>query len=176
MTKVETGKVLFFLKALYPTQFSKYSDRDMQGMVDAWFVMLKDYNFADAMEGAKSFAATDRSGFCPSVGQVIDKIVVTNPIKALTAEEMWAKVYKAIISLRWENPQYDFDRLPEEARKIVGSAAELKRMAYCDENQLGNEKARFIRAYNDLMNRVKDYMKTPVALEEHRLLQIEASE
>lgn len=175
MTKTETGQVLFFLKALYPTQFGKYSERDMQSMVDAWFVMLKDYKFADVMEGAKTFAATDQSGFCPSVGQVINRIVVTNPIHVLTAEEMWAKVYKAIISLHWESPQTDFDKLPETARKIVGSAAELKRMAYCDEKQLSNEKARFIRAYNDLIFRVGEYMKTPAAIAETRLLQIEAN-
>ena len=46
--------------------------------------------------------------------------------------EAWAMVRKALESLKWDNPQEEYDKLPEVVRRAVGNPANLKEWAMSD--------------------------------------------
>lgn len=71
MTKEQTIKVLELLNAFYAG-----GKNDPQQQVIAWHLILKDYDFQDAMNAVLNYAKTDRREYAqfPTVGRIIEQI------------------------------------------------------------------------------------------------------
>lgn len=169
MTRQELSQIIFFLRAIYPAHYAKFTKADYDAMIDAWSVMLEGFSYEAVFAGTKAFVATDRSGFPPSVGQVLDcvRVASSNPADQITAAEAWDQVYKAVCNLRWDEPEKEFNKLPEVSRKIVGTAANLREIAMMDtDSVMIGEKARFMRQYDAYKEQEKEYLKIPVSVRE----------
>lgn len=164
MTREQVAKVLFYLRAVYPAHFQKYSDNDFYAMVDAWSDTLVNEDYEQIMAGAKAFVVSDRAGFPPTVGQVLGCVQkATNaPIEKMTGAEMWDKVFKAAENLDWMTPEKEFNKLPRIAQKIVGSPASLKEIAAMPTTDVMiGERARFIHRFETYMEEEHEYEQIP---------------
>ncbi len=164
MTRQELSQIIFFLRAIYPRHYDKFTKADYDAMVDAWGLMLDGYSYEKVFAGTKAFVATDKSGFPPSVGQILDciRVASSNPAEQITSAEAWDQVYKAVCNLRWDEPEKEFNKLPEVSRKVIGTAANLREIAMMDtDSVMIGEKARFMRMYDAYKEQEKDYLKIP---------------
>lgn len=164
MTKQEAMKLLYVIKASYVRHFDKFTNQDMSSMADAWAFALSDITYESASIGLRVYMASERDGFPPSVGQIIDcyNRTLQSPEEEVTAAEAWEYVWKAITNLRWEEPELEFNKLPKKVQKVIGTASSLREIARMDSNDVMiGEKARFIHAYDAYTEREKDYMRIP---------------
>lgn len=164
MTKQEAMKLLYVVKATYIRHFDKATTNDISNLADAWVYALDGWSYEEAAAGLKAYLANDRDGFPPVPGQIIGYIrkAQVSPAQETTAAEAWDQVYKAICNLSWDEPEKEFDKLPEISRKVIGTAAGLREIAAMDiDSVMIGEKARFIHAYNAYKKDEVDYYRIP---------------
>ena len=81
MNKAETKALLQIVSALYPN----WKPENLDLTVGAWTAVLEDENAQEMADALKRYARNDKSGFAPSVGQLLNQ----KPIKY---ESAYAKV------------------------------------------------------------------------------------
>lgn len=164
MTREETIQLLMTIQAAFPN----YKVTDKTVTVNIWLSMLEDYDSNLVMASLKSYIATDKTGFAPSIGQIIDKahaLVKLNGNSELTETEAWALVSKALRNGVY-NSESEFNKLPETVQKAVGSH-EMLRVWATDENF--NESvvsSNFMRSYKAVLNRKTEIEKLPASVVE----------
>lgn len=168
MTTQEAAKLIYVIKATYPAQFSRMSTADLENMVQAWSGVMENYTYSQASAGLKIYLASDTKGFPPSPGQVIDCIEkVTHPAATmLTEDEAWYLVARAA-----ENSTYhaaaEFEKLPEEVRRIVVSPDRLHEMALMDVDEFQTvERSHFVRSYRAAKERSREEAKIPESIKQ----------
>lgn len=167
MNRQEAIKLIFVMKATYPKHFQNATTEDISNMADAWSFHLSEYTYEQMSMGLKIYTVSDKSGFPPSPGQIIDcyRKSLESPEDEVTAAEAWEFVWKAMCKLSWENPEEEFDKLPKNTQKAIGSASALKQMAMMETDHLMiGEKARFMRQYDAYKERENEYLKLPQAV------------
>lgn len=157
MNREETKKILMNIQCSYANWKPA---GDMSFMIDIWRDDLSDYSYEQVYTALKMYKATDRSGFAPNVGQLIDKIHSMNPVKQLNANEAWALVYKALCNSTY-HAQEEFDALPELVQKAVGSPDNLRAMASDSNFNEGVEKSLFSKVYGTVIKREDDMLRLP---------------
>ena len=169
MNKQEAMKLLYVIKASYVRHFDKFTNQDMSSMAEAWAFALSDITYESASIGLKVYMASEREGFPPSAGQIIDCYLRTlkSPEEEVTAAEAWEYVWKAMENLRWDEPELEFNKLPKRIQKVIGTASGLHEMASMNMSDLMiGEKARFIHEYNAYKDRESDYNRLPQTVRE----------
>ena len=164
MTRDEVGKILFYLRSIYPMHFQKHSDTDFYAMVDAWAATLESEDYDLIFAAAKAYVVSDRSGFPPTVGQILGCVqkATKAPISQMTGAEMWDLIYKALENLDWMHPEREYEKLPRIAQKIVGSPAALKEIAAMPTTDVMiGERARFIHRFESYMEQENHYEEIP---------------
>ena len=163
MTKQETAKIIYVIKATYPNSFKNYTTQDYDNMIVAWSSVMEDYTYEQASAGLKVYLSSDTKGFPPSPGQVIDCItkITTPPQNDLTVDEAWGYVLKAAANSGY-NAAAEFEKLPEIVRKTVGSVANLRNMGMMNSDEFHTvEKSHFYRSYRTNVEREKEIAKIP---------------
>ena len=156
MSREETKKIIAIMIASYP----HYKPDDMQMTLVAWDEMLRDYDYRTVAVALKTFIATDTSGFAPSIGQIIDNIAKVTVPSSMGESEAWALVRKAIENGAY-NSQREFDRLPGEIQKAVGSANQIHAWAIDENYNEGVISSNFMRAYRTECKRQEEYNRMP---------------
>lgn len=161
MTKKETAQILAILKEYYPRDFTS---TDLQTKVEAWYLVLKDYEYVVAQNAVIAFVTSDLQGFMPSVGQIIDKIKqISSPEKELTEAEAWAKVYKAICNSAY-NSKEEFAKLPDAIQRAVGNPDVLKSWSLLTVDEVNTViQSNFMRSYKSANTQQKQYDALPNA-------------
>lgn len=120
MTKDDVIK-LFSLMTLH---FDNFKMAEPEKMVDAWLLVLQEYNYEDVMTAYTTYLKSNLSGFLPSISQIVGLIEKTADLANYSASEAWAKVRVAIgRSGRYANEE--FAKLDPLMQKAVGSADQL---------------------------------------------------
>jgi hypothetical protein len=167
MTKDETRRLLLAIQTAYPN----YRPKDNEAAVNLWTSVMDDIPLNMAMIALKSYIRTDQSGFAPSIGQLIGMIDLVEHPQTLTASEAWAMVLKAVQNGLY-GCQEEFDALPADVQRAVGSAGQIRAWAFCDEEYLGTvAKGSFERTYNAITAKSEKISMLPpnlrAALEQH---------
>ena len=144
MTKDETRILLATINSIYPN----FKVDDPEQTVNAWHLFLDDQPTVLINAALKVYVASNRSGFAPSVGQLIQgaQELREKDSTVLSAGEAWGIVYKAICR-SGDNSQEEFDKLPPEIQKAVGSPGQLRAWALDDQFNEGVASSNFRRAY-----------------------------
>lgn len=74
MTQEETAKIVAVVCANYPTSFRNMPRGDLESMIRAWSVTLGEYEYEKVSIGLMRFIKSDKNGFPPVPGQIIDKM------------------------------------------------------------------------------------------------------
>ena len=115
-----------------------------------WANMMDDIPYEQAMVALKAFSRSDKSGFAPSVGQLIN--IIKPPMEnALMA---WGRVQRAIRNSQY-NSELEFAQLPDDIKRAVGGAGQLKAWSMMDRRDVETiAQSQFIKAYNMEMERI----------------------
>lgn len=161
MDRTETVKILAILRGAYP-QF--YRDTDKQEALDTvnlWQSMFADDDFTIVSAAVKALISADEKGFPPVIGQVKARIRKITQPPQITDGEAWALVSKAIRNGYYSSKE-EFDALPENIRRIVGSPQQLKDWSMMDSDTVHSVVAsNFQRAYRVRTQNDAEYAALP---------------
>ena len=148
MTMREAGQILTIMQTVYPDSFRGQSDEALSAMVRVWAQIFADESFDDVANAVYAHMATSTDKFMPVPGTIKAKLHdIANP-DAMTEDEAWRIIAKALRNGGLYNSREEFDKLPAELRKIVHDPMQLKEWAMMDEETVQSVVAsNFRRSY-----------------------------
>ena len=132
MDMKETKRILADITAMYP---SFIKDRDPRVLSLVWQQVFANTPYPLVNQALYAFFSTDVKGFPPTPGALNAFIRKIQQLNAPSEDEAWIKVYKAI-SRGLYNSREEFDKLPLDIRKIVGSPRMLYEWAQMDSSEV----------------------------------------
>ena len=164
MTKQETYQVLATLQAFYPDAFRGMSEEATQLKIELWREMFADEPGSLVQAAVKAYISTDKKGFMPVPGQIKEQMSIITKQDPEGEQEAWDRVVKALGNSTY-NSATEFEKLPEDIKRAVGSANILKDWAAVDTSQLQTVIAsNFKRDYRNIVSQRKDLAKVPNAV------------
>lgn len=155
MNRNQVIELLSTIQSLYPN----FKVENKTFTVNAWFEMLKDCDYCMIQQGLKVFVKTDKSGFAPSIGQLIDKAQMSHKPSELNELEAWSLVSNALRNGIYK-PAEEFTKLPPLVQKAVGSIDNLRHWAESDINTIETViQSNFIRTYRAVVSQSNDVYK-----------------
>jgi len=165
MTDQETWKLIYVIKASYPSFYKDFKPVDYENLFTAWNMVMDDYSYEQASAGLKVFLTSDTKGFPPSPGQVVDCIVkITKPDTEQLPEAAAWDIVRRAIERGIYHAEEDFNNFPEIIKKCVGSPANIREMATNADFNEGVESSNFYRKYRNCLERDKQDAKIPKAV------------
>lgn len=160
MTIQETGTIMDILAAAYPKFYSS-RDVDMKNVMKLWATMFAEDDVRIVAAAVKVLIASDSKGFPPVIGQVKDKIRLLTKKKTMDEAEAWATVKRAIRNSGYE-ARKEFEALPDEIQRIVGSPNQLRDWAMMDSDTVNSVVAsNFQRAFRTRSAARQEYAAIP---------------
>lgn len=159
MTREETVKLMMMIQAAYPN----YKPAEKSITVNMWHLMFEGYDFNLVQMGLQAYITSDTSGFAPSIGQIMNKIRmidVENAPKSLSETEAWSLVSRALRNSAYHSSE-EFEKLPEEVKKAVGSPHMLETWAKDENYNESVVSSNFMRSYKQIVKRNEEYMALP---------------
>lgn len=166
MTKEETKKILFVVKAAYPENYIRLGEQDLHLLLTTWAALLADYSYSDVSAALQSYLVNDTYGRAPKIGQIIEAVQKMHRKDELNANEAWALVYKAIGRSSYYAEE-EFNKLPPVVQKAVGSYRNLQDYASMNISDVQvTVKAHFKSVYEVELRRKQEFDKLPQQLKE----------
>ena len=131
MTRQETGIIMDILATAYPRFYAGPDAPDPEKAVALWAEMFAEDDVAVVAAAVKALIATDDKGFPPHIGAVKAKVRQITQPTGMTPQEAWNLVAKAIRNSAYES-QEEYDKLPREVQRLVGSPNQLRDWATMD--------------------------------------------
>lgn len=155
MTREETIKILMLVQAAYPN----YKSPDKTITVNLWCRMLQEYTYQQVEAAVDAYIRTDKSGFAPSVGNIIDKIQMIFSVEDDVNEMVaWNMVLKAIRNSGY-HAEEEFAKLPKPVQRAAVSPGQLREWALTENMNIEVVSSNFMRAYRIELERQKEIMK-----------------
>lgn len=142
MTRDETIKILMVIQAAYPN----FKPPDKTVAVNLWHEMLSDYPYEKVSVAVKAYIRTDRSGFAPGIGAVVDIMQSLFGDQEKSEAEAWELVLKAVGNSGY-NAEEEFQKLPEILKRVVGGPQSLREMALSEKFNASVESSNFKKLY-----------------------------
>lgn len=140
MQEAEALKLIRVMMDLYPN-FHPTSPAET---AVTWATVLYDIPYDQASRALMAYVRVDKSGFAPTPGQLMD-VIKPPQENSLTA---WGRVEKALRNSQY-NSELEFAQLPDDIKRAVGGAGQLKAWAMLDRRDIEIvAKSHFIKAYN----------------------------
>lgn len=157
MTRDETINILLTIQAAYPN----FRVQDKTITVNTWHSLLGRYDYSQVISAVEAYVRSDKSGFAPSVGQVIDKICSIYENNDVNEIAAWGMVLKALRNSAY-HAEEEFEKLPPAIQRTVSSPGQLKEwatMENLDGTGLNVIQSNFMRTYRLEAERQKEKMR-----------------
>lgn len=126
MTFNETIELLKNIDSLFPSASTdKLTDEQLQIKAVFWADIMKDISYKQALDGLRHYAATSTTGFAPQPAHILNYARHKN---RLSDAEIERYLLDALSNSAY-NSEVEFDKLPEDLKKIIGNSGELRRQA-----------------------------------------------
>ena len=131
MTLEETKKLLITINALYPN----WNVENPEATTQAWHWTLEEYP-AEAVNAAlQVYVKTNKTGFAPSVSQLINSMYEPSVQDRLSEGDAWALVKKAISDGGY-HAEERYNELPELVQRAIGSPSMIHQWAMTDSSEV----------------------------------------
>ena len=161
MDRTETMKILSVLRGAYPAFYRDTSRQEAEAIVNLWAAMFADEDYELVGAAVKSLIVADTKGFPPVIGQVKEYIRKLTAPQEMTESEAWALVSKAIRNGIW-GAKKEFEALPPQIQRIVGSPQQLTDWAQMDSDSVHSVVAsNFQRSFRAKAKADKEYAALP---------------
>lgn len=156
VTRDETINILMTIQAAYPS--FKVPDKTIA--VNTWHSILSEYQYSQVGAALKKYIQTNKSGFAPSIGQIIDSISEIYSKNDKNEIEAWNIVWKAIRSSGdYNRALVNFENFPQVIKKSVGSPGQLKEWALTENLNVEVVSSNFMRTYRMVLSEEKERRK-----------------
>ncbi len=146
MTIQETGRIMSILAAGYPNFYARADQTSEDQAVALWACEFREEPVELVAAAVKAYIATDEKGFPPHIGAIKNAIHGLCG-KELDATEAWSLVRTAVSNSAYEARE-EFDKLPEDVRRMVGSPNQLRDWSQMDSDVFNSVVAsNFQKAY-----------------------------
>jgi hypothetical protein len=160
MTREETQKLLLAINSIYPN----FKIEDKTIAVDAWHWALEEYPAAAVKGALQIYVKTNKSGFAPSVSQLIDCMHKPQENDRLSEGEAWALVKKAIQGANY-HAEENFEKLPPEIQRAIGGPSMLRQWGMTDSDEVNTVvMSNFQRTYRAILSKKEYEDKVPQQL------------
>ena len=160
----EVKKIIGSIKVAFPN----YKLEDPQLAVDMYKALFQDYTYEQVAKGLQRYILIDKSGFAPSIGQIIDCMLDNSKPDEMSELEAWGLVSKAIRNSAY-HAEEEFNKLPEVVQKAIGSSQQLNVWATDEEYNEGVIQSNFLRSYRVIKKRSEDDAKLPLYLKDYAI-------
>ena len=161
MTRQETGIIMDILATAYPRFYAGQDAPDPEKAVALWAEMFAEDDVAVVAAAVKALIATDDKGFPPHIGAVKAKVRQITQPTGMTPQEAWNLVAKAIRNSAYES-QEEYDKLPREVQRLVGSPNQLRDWALMDSDTVHSVVAsNFQRSFSIRQKADNDFKALP---------------
>lgn len=161
MTEREIRMVLGVMKVAYPNSFRDMQEGDRNALVKLWHRQFAEADYKAVSMAVDSIIATEPSGFMPTIGRVKQELTKLTQPQMLTEQEAWLLVEKACRNSSYYAKE-EFDKLPPEVQRLVGSPSQLREWAMMDSDQLKTVVAsNFMRSFRVRSKNDRDYLALP---------------
>lgn len=148
MTREQVAELLGLVQGYFPTSFRV---EDKTTTVNAWYLVLEDQNAKKILTALKCFVRNDKSGFPPTVGQLMNYKTEIETSGEMSSTEAWMLVTKAIRNSTYHSVE-EFEKLPPRVQNALGSPSRLQAMAMNSNFNEGYEMRDFESRYNTLVD------------------------
>lgn len=161
MTRTETIQVLSILKAAYPSFYKDREKPELESVIGLWCDMFTDETVAEVGTAVKMHIASDERGFPPHIGAIKKAIDTLRHPDTVTEMEAWTLVSRAIRNSGY-NSRSEFERLPGDIQRLVGSPTQLHVWAMMDEDDVESViQSNFMRSYKARTEAERQYRRLP---------------
>ncbi|MCC8039188.1 MAG: hypothetical protein LIP02_13800 [Bacteroidales bacterium] len=158
MTRDETKQLLVLIQTAFPS----YKPQDKTLAVDLWHAMLADYEYGAILAALQAFITTNTSGFAPTIGQLLDQYHRLIQKPRLETMAAWSMVSKAIRNGIYGYKE-EFERLPVEVQRAVGSAEQLHYWAMSEDYNEDVAMSNFRKSYEVVCKRQDEFERPPMS-------------
>ena len=168
MTKEQVIKLLTVLECTYPSFYRDLSENHKKAMAEIWLIQFKNIDYKNVYSAIMDLIS--KSKFPPTIAEIKQYMVEEMSNDDMTATEAWNCVYKSICNSLY-NAAEEFNKLPNKAKLIVGSASELRRLAtFANPTDLGIYQNRFIKEFGEI--RDSDKFKLQITLNKNKEIEV----
>lgn len=165
MTAEETAKILTLIQVEYPHSFEKLDERQKALKAELW---EKEFQNDPVGEVYTAVRMIFESGvkFAPNIGDIRMKMRMLHAKEGITEQQAWALVSRATKNSAY-NSVKEFEKLPPEVQRTVGSPEQLKAWAIMDADTVESVVAsNFMRSFKTIADRQAELELYPAALRE----------
>lgn len=159
MTRDEVIRIQMVIQAAYPN----YNPPDKTITADTWLVLLNDFTYEQVLAAVHAFIRTDKKGFAPSIGEVIDKLQLLFGEKEVNAVAAWTMVLKAIKNSTYHADE-EYEKLPRIIQRVIGGPQRLTELATMENLNTSVESSNFMRDYRAALEADREIQKLPPEL------------
>lgn len=161
MDRTETLKILSVLRGAYPAFYRDTTKKEAEAIAGLWEDMFAEDDYVIVAAAVKALIVADSKGFPPVIGQIKERIRQLTEPKEMTEAEAWTLVAKAVKNGLYGSKE-EFEKLPADIRRIVGSPNQLRDWAMADSDALQTVVAsNFQRSYRAIAKANKEYAALP---------------
>ena len=163
MTRDEVITILGVLKTSYPRFYAEMTKDEMLNTVDLWTEMFAHEDPRLVTVAVKNLINTFK--WVPTIADIKEEMYKLTKTEEETPIELWNSIKKAIRNSAY-NSYDEFQKLPEAAKKFVGSPNQLKEWALSTDFNDGVVKGQFLKQIEIIKQREKEQvMMLPQARE-----------
>ena len=163
MTVNESKNILRIITATYPNAY-KDSPQRLKDAITVWAVIFKDVPY-EAVENALYTYIDSDNGFPPAPGQIKSILYRVQNQDELSEGDAWNLVQRALSNGLY-GAQEEFDRLPEDVQKAVGSPQWIHAVASDEDANMSVESSNFYRRYRKVLADKREVAAMPPRLRE----------
>lgn len=153
MSRDEIVAILGTLKTAYPKFYAEMTKQEMFNTIDLWTEMFAHENPALVVAAVKNLINTFK--WPPTIADIKEEMYKLTETKDETPIELWNTIKGAIRNSAY-NSYEEFQKLPEVAKKFVGSPNQLREWAISTDYNDSVVKGQFFKQIEILQKREKD--------------------
>ena len=123
--------IMDILAAAYPRFYCGPEAPDRVQVLKLWAEMFANDDVALVAAAVKCHIASDRGGYPPHIGAIKNEMAALTRPAGLDAAQAWELVRRAVSNSGYDS-QEEYNRLPEEVRRAVGSPGQLYQWSQMD--------------------------------------------
>ena len=163
MQELEVIKLLSLLEAEYPLSFRNLTTESRALKIELWTKEFSEDN-PKFVFAATRLLMRDGREFAPTSGQIREKMQSLLEVETKNPQEAWALVSKAC-SNGYYGYKEEFEKLPEDIRRVIGRPEQLKEWAVMDSDVVQSVVAsNFMRNYSASVKREKELARIPESI------------
>lgn len=131
MTRRETALIMAVLQTAYPLYYRDLEPGQATAALNLWAEMFAGDEYPAVEAAVKALIATKTDDRPPTIGAVKEKLLLVTQRQGMSETEAWGLVFRALRNSLY-NSREEFERLPQDVQRAVGSPNQLREWAMMD--------------------------------------------